>query len=191
MSRAAVAAAVAAIAAVAALIAGGGRALAYPPAGYTGTVTVGCTRANPSEACNAWFTLTSPKGAPAPGVAVHFSVAGCGAVTPTSGVTDSSGEVLVTFIARSACCGPATVTATAQSVDVTVSTLVTVVCAGVKSVTAPTTGAGGGSNPAVTIETVAGHAAPPAGFIAGTLLIASGAVLVVLANRRRRRHGAA
>jgi len=61
-------------------------------------------------------------------VEAAFTVSGCGSVNPTSGVTNSQGQVTTTYTPGSSCCGTATITATAPSLGATAQTQITVAC---------------------------------------------------------------
>ena len=97
------------------LAAGGIRvAHAYPPPPASGTLTATCTNTSLGQQCHLVLTVVNPNGTAASGVLAAFSSSGCGSVSPTSGVTDSSGQASTTFTAGAGCCGPSTVTATAS-----------------------------------------------------------------------------
>jgi hypothetical protein len=119
------------------------RTLAYPAPGYAGTLTSTCTVATPGRHCALTFTLTQPNGQPAGGVASTFAASPCGTVSPASAVTDSQGQVALTFIAGQSCCGTVTVTADAATVGVTAQTQISIMCPGLLPATAAAPPAGG------------------------------------------------
>ncbi|TMB92165.1 MAG: hypothetical protein E6J45_03340 [Chloroflexi bacterium] len=147
---------------------------AYPPPGYAGVLSAGCATAAQGQQCPVTFTLTQPNGQPGAGVAVQFSVASCGSVSPTSGTTAGQGQATTTFTAGRSCCGTATLTATAPSVGVTAQTQVTISCRGQLL---PATGsvAGGGGLPVAALATL----------IAAATVLLGGSAALALGRRRR------
>ena len=119
------------------------------------------------------FTLTQPNGQPGAGVAVQFSVASCGSLSPASGTTDGLGEATTTFTAGQSCCGSATLTATAPSVGVTAQTQVVITCRG-RLLPATGSAAAGGGPPVAALITL--------GAAAVVLLV--GCAALALSRRR-------
>ena len=144
-------------------------ALAYPPPGYSGVLVAGCTTVSQGAQCPVTFTLTQPDGQPAAGVAVQFTVAACGTVSPVSGTTDSQGQATTTFTAGRSCCGTATITATAPSVGVTAQTQIAITCPGLL----PATGSGGAGSGGAPVALVTLIAAECTLLIAGCALALS------------------
>jgi hypothetical protein len=112
--------------------AGAVTAHAYPTPGDTLAVQATCTTVPQGGTCGVTGTLSDSNGNPVSGETVNWTVSGCGSVDPTTGVTNSQGQVTTTFTASRSCCTPATITATAPSPsgDITGSTVIQVTCAG-------------------------------------------------------------
>lgn len=112
--------------------------LAYPPPAASATLVSGCSKVAPGKSCAYEFNFVNASGQPVTGALVSFGVAGlstCSA-SPTTGSTNSSGNVSTAVSCGTTRCGTFTVTAT--SAPATASATVTVPCTGG---TLPPTGA--------------------------------------------------
>ncbi len=126
------------IAAAATLAIGTTIVLAYPPPAASATLVSGCSKVAAGKACAYEFLFVNASGQPVTGAVVAFGVAGlstCSA-SPTTGSTNSGGDVTTTVSCGTTRCGTFTVTAT--SAPATASAKVTVPCTGG---TLPPTGA--------------------------------------------------
>lgn len=143
---------------------------AYPPPAAAATTTQGCPTVAQGSSCPLTFHFVDGAGNPVSGAAVQFTVSGPGSVSPTTGVTNASGDVVTTFTASAGRCGNATITATSGSAST--STVVQVVCAASNVPLPNTSGAPGGTSPLAYI-----------GIVLAMLILVGGAITL----RRTRR----
>ena len=104
--------------------------LAYPPPAASATLVSGCTKVSPGTSCAYVFNFVNASGQPVTGAVVAFGAAGLStcSVRPTTGSTNSGGNVTTTLSCGTTRCG--TVTVTATSAPATASATVTVPCTG-------------------------------------------------------------
>ncbi len=118
------------IAAAATVAIGTTLVLAYPPPAASATLVSGCSKVGAGKSCAYEFLFVNASDQPVTGAVVAFGVAGMStcSVSPTTGTTNSSGNVTTTLSCGTTKCGTGKVTATSGTA--TASATVTVPCTG-------------------------------------------------------------